>query len=243
MEYSLSWNPEVLPAVLGIAVTLLGFIIYWFMGLSGWLAKYMNSRYGERGTNVMVPLAQKYLGVFWMGIVPTIVMLVFLPYPLSDYFLKAGDLQMTFIWSVGLGTLLVVLNLFAARRPETLAYYPQVRAKEWSTGLLVQNTLAWILYLGAYEFLFRGLLLFSCLVVMDPWLAIAVNIALYSATHIPKGFTESLVTIPFGIVVCVLTIQSGAIWIAWIAHVAVALSNDYVALFHQPEMHWVRKSR
>ncbi len=234
---SLAWNPEFLPAVLAISVALVGFILYWFMGLSPRLANYLARRYGEdRGKNILLPLVQKYLGVLWMGIVPAIVMLVWLPFGLNDYAVQQGDLAMTAIWTLGLGGALVLMNWFAARRPETLAYYPQVRAAVWSRSLLFHNTLAWVLYLLAYEFLFRGLLLFACLAVLDPWVAIAINIALYSATHLPKGFTESLVTIPFGIGMCILTIESGAIWIAWLVHVAVALSNDYVALRFNEKM-------
>lgn len=243
MEYSLEWNPEYLPAVLGIGVALLGFITYWFMSFSDWLKSYLLRRYGDRGVSVTLPLVQKYLGVFWMGVVPTIVMLIFLPYSLSDYFVAVGDIPYTLMWTGGLSAALVLMNWFAARRPETLAYYPQVRAKEWTPGLVFHNTLAWVLYLLAYELLFRGLLLFACLAVLDPWVAIAINIALYSATHIPKGFTESLVTIPFGIGMCILTMGSGAIWIAWLVHVAVALSNDYVALKFNPDMKVVRDVR
>ncbi|MDP5169010.1 MAG: CPBP family intramembrane metalloprotease [Bacteroidia bacterium] len=240
MNISLAWNPDFLPPVLGISVALLGFIIYWFIADSGWLRSYLEKKYGERGLDIIRPLTQKYLGVIWMGIVPTIVMLSVLPYTWHEYAVQAGDLGFTAAWSIGLSAALVLMNWFAARRPETLAYYPQVRAKIWTKKLLFHNSLAWILYLLAYEFLFRGLLLFSCLYVLDPWVAISINIALYSATHLPKGFTESLVTIPFGIGMCLLTIYSGGIWIAWIAHVAVALSNDYVALRFNPEMKVVK---
>lgn len=243
MDVSLAWNPEFLPAVLGISVTLLGFIFYWFMAHADWLNTYLSRKYGDKGSTTIKPLVQKYLGVFWMGIVPAVVMLSFLPYTLSDYFIRIGDVGYSVTWTLGLSAAMVLLNWFAARRPETLAYYPQVRATEWTPKLLFHNTLAWVLYLFAYEFLFRGLLLFSCLIVLDPWVAISINIALYSATHIPKGFTESLVTIPFGIGVCILTMGSGAIWIAWLAHVAVALSNDYVALRFNPEMKIVRNVR
>lgn len=240
MDVSLEWNPEFLPAILGTAVALLGFIIYWFMAASDWLAAYMKNKYGEEGITTYLPLAQKYLGVIWMGIIPAIVMLSVLDFSLADYYITVGDIGYSVKWTLGLGGALVLMNWFAARRPETLAYYPQVRAKEWTPKLVFHNTLAWVLYLFAYEFLFRGLLLVSCLAVLDPWVAISINIALYSATHIPKGFTESMVTIPFGIGICILTIGSGAIWIAWLVHVAVALSNDYVALKFNPEMKIVR---
>ena len=43
------------------------------------------------------------------------------------------------------------------------------------------------------------------------WPAIAINIALYSATHILKGLDETIGAIPLGFVLCLLTISSGTI--------------------------------
>ena len=45
----------------------------------------------------------------------------------------------------------------------------------------------WFLYLFGYEFLFRGVLLIPLIDPLGMWPAIAINIAVYSATHIPKG--------------------------------------------------------
>ncbi len=236
MNLSLAWNPTYLPAILGIGVTLLGFIAFWFLSHAARLQHLLRRRFGDKGVTTYGPILHKYIGVLFLGIVPAVVMFTWLPYGWGDYAVQVGDLGYSAGWTIGLSAALILLNWFSSRRPETLAYYPQVRAKVWTPSLIFHNTLAWTLYMLAYEFLFRGLLLFSCLMVLDPWVAIAVNIGLYSATHIPKGFTESMVTIPFGIGMCVLTIYSGAIWIAWLTHVAVALSNDYVALRFNPDM-------
>ena len=67
------------------------------------------------------------------------------------------------------------------------------------------NLLGWAIYLFGYEFLFRGILLFPLAETVGVWPAIAVNIALYSATHIPKGLDETLGAIPLGLVLCWLT--------------------------------------
>ena len=70
------------------------------------------------------------------------------------------------------------------------------------------------------------------------WPAIAVNIALYSATHIPKGLDETLGAIPLGLVLCWLTLASGTIWIAFLVHVAMAWTNSLTALKHHPDIHY-----
>ncbi|MEZ5021390.1 MAG: CPBP family intramembrane glutamic endopeptidase [Bacteroidales bacterium] len=62
--------------------------------------------------------------------------------------------------------------------------------------------------------LFRGVLLFGLAKPLGPVVATAVNVILYSAAHIPKGKGETLGAIPFGMVLCILTLVSGTIWIA-----------------------------
>ena len=100
------------------------------------------------------------------------------------------------------------------------------------------NLLGWAIYLFGYEFLFRGILLFPLAETVGVWPAIAVNIALYSATHIPKGLDETLGAIPLGLVLCWLTLASGTIWIAFLVHVAMAWTNSLTALKHHPDIHY-----
>ena len=68
------------------------------------------------------------------------------------------------------------------------------------------------------------------------WIAIAINTAMYSATHIPKGLDETIGAIPLGIVLCLLTIASGTIWIAFLVHVAMAWTNSLTAFKFHPEI-------
>ena len=121
-----------------------------------------------------------------------------------------------------------------------LAYYPEVRARQWSRRLIAFNSLMWGVYLAAYEFLFRGFLLVNCSNAMGVWPAIAITTALSSATHMPKGPKESFGTIPFSIVLCLSVLHTGAIWAAFTIHVILALSNDLWALHFQPEMQVTR---
>ncbi|GAI37228.1 unnamed protein product, partial [marine sediment metagenome] len=77
--------------------------------------------------------------------------------------------------------------------------------------------------------------------VIGVWPAIAVNTSIYACTHIPKGFKEAIGAIPFGIILCIITLITGNIWVAFFIHVLLALSNDYFALYHNPEMKIIRR--
>ena len=112
----------------------------------------------------------------------------------------------------------------------------QIRARIWTHKTVLLNIVGWALYLFGYEFLFRGILLFPLAETLGVWPAIAVNIALYSTTHIPKGMQETIGAIPFGLVLSLLTLASGNIWIAFVVHLAMALTNSFTSLKYHPQM-------
>jgi membrane protease YdiL (CAAX protease family) len=98
------------------------------------------------------------------------------------------------------------------------------------------NLFSWAFYLLGYELFFRGILLFPLVAKIGLWPAIAVNIGLYSATHIPKGLNEAVGAIPLSVVLCLLSVSTGTIWIAFLVHVAMAWTNSLASLKFHPEM-------
>jgi membrane protease YdiL (CAAX protease family) len=113
--------------------------------------------------------------------------------------------------------------------PDTSAY-PQLKEAHWTPRLFVMNGTTWILYLLAYELLFRGYLFFLCLEHYPLWVACTINIVIYSLSHLPKGIKETFLCIPFGLLLCMLTWYTGNIWSAVFIHIALALSNEYYAV-------------
>ena len=163
-------------------------------------------------------------------------------FSLSDYglvYIEETTLY-SIVWTLGLSVLVIPLVHFSARKPKNLVNYPQIRAKVWTKKMVYMNALGWFLYLFGYEFLFRGVLLFPLIEPLGVWPAIAVNIALYSATHIPKGLDETIGAIPLGLVLCLLTLSSGTIWIAFFVHVAMAWTNTFTALRFNPETNYIK---
>jgi membrane protease YdiL (CAAX protease family) len=79
-------------------------------------------------------------------------------------------------------------------------------------------------------------LLFLCYYSLGFWPAVAVNIALYATTHIPKGAGETIGTFPYGLLLCYVTISTGSILVAFTTHFVMALSNDIFSIYHSKEM-------
>ncbi len=186
-------------------------------------------------------MLQRLFGVLFFGISSLIVVLYVLKMSVSSFGVATPNLS-GLIWLLIMSVVMLPMSYFNSKNPENLAQYPQIRHHEWSTGLLMLSALSWIAYLFAYEFMFRGFLLFSSLPVLGVWPSIILNTAIYSLVHIPKGSKETLGAIPFGIFLSYLAIETSSFWIAFFAHVVLALSNEWFSLAAHPEMH-LKKSK
>ncbi len=240
MNHSLAWQAEDLAPVLSIGLLTVGFVTYWFTAESAALRTWALRHSTAAAENTYVVVLQKLIGFLLLGCVPLLVALRFLPYSLADYGLDFDNTVASLLWVFGLSCVIFPLNINAARRPQNLAYYPMIRARHWDTKLTVLNTLATTAYLFAYELLFRGVLLTACVDTLGVWPAIAINVALYSTTHLPKGPAETIGAIPFGVLVCYITLTTGTIWVAVVIHIILSLSNDYLAVHYNPDMKFAR---
>lgn len=243
LDIDLSWKSGDLHTFLPVLLSLIFFVVYWFTAQSDKIKQHFYSKHDFDQASVKHIFFTKYFGFLSMGVAPTVICLIFLPeYSLADYGLTIIPETSFFslVWTLGLTALVVPLAYISAKKPKNLVNYPQIRAKEWTSKIVFINALGWALYLFGYEFLFRGTLLFPLVDSIGVWPAIAVNIGLYSATHIPKGLDETIGAIPLGLVLCLLTLASGTIWIAFLVHVAMAWTNSFTALKFHPEIHYKR---
>ena len=218
-------------SALSIATVTVAFLVYHYTTQSVLLRKKFDQKLGAEQAKISWVHFQRLFAVFCFGIVPAIILAA-----QNVDFQKVGlnfqNLGTSLKWVLGLGAVVVTMNYFAARSADNLAMYPQIRvAVPWPVPLKVASALSWVAYLLAYEFMFRGFLLFSCIREMDRPLAITVNTALYALVHLPKGWKETVGAIPLGIVLCLLTLQTGNLWIAVGVHVAMALSNEWWSLW------------
>jgi len=188
------------------------------------------------GIQIRKILIQRFLGFLFLGLGSAVLILLLKDKPLTDFGLGFSFEQPVPWWSYLAVPLVVVVGFFTAKSESNLAMYPQIRVKRWTPSLLLLSGISWVLFLVAYEFLFRGFLLYSSLLVLEPVPAIAINCSLYAFAHFYKGPGETFGAIPVGIFVCYLTVHTGNIWSAVIFHSLMALSNEWFSLRAHPEM-------
>ncbi len=239
MPATFAWDPEQTDAFIAITYTAIGFAAYWFLSIDQKLEQRFLTQQNADKAQINYAVFQKLTGVFFLGIVPVILFFFWKQYSMADLGLKWGDYKTSLLYIAIMGALIITMNYFASNKAARLASYPQMRLKEWTAKRVFINCFAWVFYLLAYEFLFRGVLLFTCLETFGFWPAVAINIALYSTTHIPKGSGETIGAIPYGLLLCYATVSTGSIAVAFFTHLIMALSNEIFSVYHNPEMKFV----
>jgi len=223
-----------------ITSTLFGYYGYYFLSHSAVVKKYFSNLFTGDVFQINWVLFQKVTGFLFMALVPAIFYnLLFNGYP-TDFGITIHHLFASWKWWVGISAFIILLSSMLARSPQLKQQYPQMRINHWSAQRFGLSSFGWIIYLLAYELLFRGLLLFASYEAFGIWPAVAINVTIYSAVHLPKGMGETLGAIPFGILACVLTLSTGTILIPVAAHISLALSMEYFTIKYNPEMSFVK---
>jgi membrane protease YdiL (CAAX protease family) len=219
-------------ATLAITCVTLGFLCYHFLTQSPQFSPFFEKKWDGKKAKAYQVYAQLWIGALLYGLVPAIVFyLQGLDFQSIGVRFQAGET--TLRWWLGLGVVIVAITYFSSRKPDSLAIYPAIRVQPpWSKGMMLASALSWAGYLLAYEFLFRGFLLFSCLEEMGALPAIAINTSLYALVHVQKGWKETVGAIPLGIVFCLLSIHTGTIWIPFLVHVTMSWSNEWWSLWY-----------
>ncbi len=236
-----AWIPEHTRFILAVIWSVAGFAFYFFLSRNDSLPRKFWKINPGLDIHIKQVLLQRTWGLLFLGILPAGLILLQFKDSLSDYGLGFSFQVPPPWWSFLLIPAILVAGYFSASTPGNLALYPQMRINKWTPGILAFSGFSWIVFLIAYEFLFRGFLLYATLTVMEPWTAIALNCTLYAFAHFNKGPGETFGAIPLGILLCYLTLVTGNIWSAVVMHSVMALSNEWFSLKAHPEMGLVRK--
>ena len=230
------WNDAFLEPILTIALVTIGFSIYHFVSISEKVQARFISKHGEVKGHTRMILFSRYLGAATIGIIPAIILVLITGKSFADYGFRFQNGLTSLYWILGIACIVVPMNFFNSKKEKNLAFYPNIREKEWSKGLVANGALSWCVYLFGYEFMFRGLLLFTTVPLMGEWPAIVLNAAIYALVHVPKNLAETIGAVPLGILLCLITLTTGTIWVAFFVHITLALSNFFFSLRHHPEM-------
>jgi membrane protease YdiL (CAAX protease family) len=148
--------------------------------------------------------------------------------------------HISFYWMLLLAPIIVMGNWFVARKRMPYSIYRPLLMKKWCAKHIGFYFLACSLYLFAFELLFRGFLFFPQVNSMGVFPAIFTNVLIYTISQAPKGVNETIGKLFFGLVLCLATLQTGTIWVAFLAQALNTISTNLFASFFHPEMRAIK---
>jgi membrane protease YdiL (CAAX protease family) len=96
-----------------------------------------------------------------------------------------------------------------------------------------------ILFMIAYEFFFRGMMLFIMVEDFGSTAAVVINLILYTLIHW-FGKKERYGAVPMGIILCSVSLYYYSVWPAIIIHLSLALSHEITLLINNKSL--IKKS-
>ena len=235
MGSDLFWKLEFSePVIIVFAVTIL-YLIYHFGGEA--LLTVTHSESGVREKyQVRRVFYKRLFGAGLLGFALAVVVLFFSSKPFYEYGLAGGKPLESWLFIIGLSAVTLPMAYLNARNPRMRAAYPQIRSRRWGLKLLLLNVTTWGIYLLAYEYCFRGVLLVLLANHIGSWPAIALMTAIYVMVHLPKGWQECIGTLIGGVLFGAAALYTGAIWASFGAHLIIAVGNDLFAAQRDPEV-------
>lgn len=221
------------------------FLAYWLTIENPKVREWFGRRYGQESGALSFFIFNKLWGSFLFGIIFTGIALCLFPgSTVAGFGLRLPDsgqatrttLLMTLVLSIPFVAANFLRNRRIGRSGGDFGRYPEIRMGEWSSAVMAADVGFWCLYLLAYELLFRGALFLPLVERLGLWPAIGVNIALYSAVHVPKGAGEAIGALALGFALCLITYSTGSVATAFLVHAALAVSNDLFAFRFHPAM-------
>ncbi len=175
-----------------------------------------------------------FMGIFLLfGIIPLLIVRVLFRESPREYGLRVGD------WKAGLlmtgilfPVIAICLLLPASHTAEIRAVYPFDSEALHSAGAYARlQLLRNIFFYTAWEFLFRGFLLFGLRRYVGDWLAISIQTVPSCLWHIGMATGEVLSSIAGGILFGIMALRTNSILWPLLLHILMGMSLDLFIAF------------
>ena len=158
-------------------------------------------------------------------ILPLLVIWLVFREPVSEYGFRWGNWRAGLAWTAVSSLLMALILYIVARTPAMQAYY-EIRAPEEIGRLLWLNGLE----LFAWEFIWRGFMLFGLARILGPGPAILIQAIPFAFMHLGKPEIETLSTIFGGIGFGFVAWQTNSFIYPWLIHWFIASFTMLIAL-------------
>lgn len=207
--------------------------LYWYHGRGGGLAKYFPGLLGNPLYDYYRTLWQ--FGVFFtlMFVLPVLFIKWRLKRPLKDFGFALGDRTYGARVTIFMMPVVVIpIAFIASRMPDIRVEYPLAKLLYGRPDLILWYEIAYVLlYYIAWEFYFRGFLLFGLKDEFGTTNAILIQTISSCLIHLGKPEGEVIASIVAGIIFGVIAIRTRSFWYVMALHASIGVLTDMFILF------------
>lgn len=179
----------------------------------------------------------RYQLFWWFGLssaclflVPVFVIRHLWREPLAAYGLGRGEPRIWLRYAVVYALIMLPVLFIASRMPQFQDFYPRYRWARESVVAFLTSEAGWLVYFLAWEFFFRGFLLFAMLRRYPPALAIAVQTVPFVLMHLPKPPAEAFSSLAAGVALGIMAYRGRSVLGTWLLHFFCAALLDFLVI-------------
>ena len=169
-----------------------------------------------------------------MFVVPVLYVKLVMKRPLSDFGFGLGDIKWGSKWLIAIPLLVVPLIYISSNMPDVQSEYPLAKSLLSDQSNLFVYELGYIVfYYIAWEFFFRGFLLFGLKERFGAFNAVLIQTISSCLIHIDKPEGEIIGSIFIGILFGMIALRSRSIWWVFLLHISIGVLTDlFIIYFH-----------
>ena len=169
---------------------------------------------------------------FFMFIIPFVFIKTKMKKSMKDFGFGIGDKKFGLIFLVIVIPIIAVVIYFSAKMPDIQQEYPISKIIISRHDLVIWHELSYILfYYIAWEFFFRGFMLFGLKDKFGGFNAILIQTIASCLIHLGKPSGETLGSIFYGVLFGAIALRTRSIWYVLIAHIVTGVLTDLFVVF------------
>jgi membrane protease YdiL (CAAX protease family) len=163
-----------------------------------------------------------------LGLVPLVVIVSLFREKAATYGLQLGDWKLGATFVLALFPIITIALLYpASQTHEMRAFYPLAKHASTSmSGFLTLEITRVVLFYTAWEFFFRGFMLFGLRPYVGDWLAICIQVIPQCLWHIGMPTGELLSSIAGGILFGIMAIRTNSLIWPLVLHSLIGITLD-----------------
>jgi membrane protease YdiL (CAAX protease family) len=206
--------------------------IYRYHGYPHYFFGYFPRMRAVPGGDVIAAYWQFSIFFLLMFVLPVVYVKFVMRKPLGNFGWGLGDVKYGVKWLLTIPLLVVPLMFVASKMPGLRVEYPLAKTLLHNRDALFLYESAYVLfYYVAWEFFFRGFLLFGLRERFGDVNAILIQTISSCLVHIGKPESEIIGSIVVGVLFGMIALRSKSIWYVFLIHASIGVFTDLFIIY------------